>query len=60
MAIEVVEAKEGLDPFYGARGFLAVDCFNLFRVNLNFFHINDEPEVLYLFYPELTFLNINL
>jgi hypothetical protein len=60
MVIEVVEAKEGLDPFYGARGFLVTDCFNLLRVNLNSFYTNNKPKVLYLFYPELILLNINL
>jgi len=60
MVIEVAEAKKGLDPLYGARGFLVIDCFNLLRVNLNSFYTNNKPKVLYLFYPELTFLNINL
>ncbi len=60
MVIEVVEAKEGLDPFYGIRGFLVTDCFNLFRVNFNSFYTNNELKVLYLFYFELIFLNINL
>ena len=60
MAIEVIEVKEGLDPFYGVRGFLAMDYFNLLRVNLNSFYTNDKPKVLYLFYPKLIFLNINL
>jgi hypothetical protein len=59
-AIEVTEAKEGLNPFYGARGFLVVDCFNLLRVNLNSFCTNDKPKVLCSFYPKLIFLNINL
>jgi len=58
--IEVAEAKEGLDPLYSARGFLVTNCFNLFRVNLNSFYTNDEPKVLYSFYPKLIFLNINL
>jgi hypothetical protein len=59
-AIEVAEAKEGLDPFYGARGFPVADCFDLLRVNLDSFRTNDKPKVLCSFYPELTFLNINL
>jgi len=59
-AIEVVEAKEGLDPLYSARGFLVMDCFNLLRVNLNSFYTNNKPKVLYSFYPKLIFLNINL
>jgi len=58
--IEVAEAKEGLDPLYSARGFLVMDCFNLFRVNLNSFHTNNKPEVLCSFYPKLIFLNIDL
>jgi hypothetical protein len=58
--IEVIEAKEGLDPFYGIRGFLVTDCFNLLKVNLNSFYTNDKPKVLYSFYPKLIFLNINL
>jgi len=58
--IEVVEAKEGLDPLYSIRGFLVIDCFNLFRVNLNSFYTNNKPEVLCLFYPKLIFLNIDL
>ena len=59
-AIEVIEAKEGLDPLYGIRGFLVTNCFNLLRVNLNSFRTNNEPKVLYLFYPKLIFLNIDL
>jgi len=59
-AIEVVEAKEGLDPLYSARGFLVMDYFDLLRVNLNSFCINNEPKVLCSFYPKLIFLNINL
>ena len=60
MAIAVIEAKEGLNPFYSIRGFLVVDYFNLFRVNLNSFYTNNEPKVLYLFYFKLAFFNINL
>ena len=60
VVIEVIEAKEGLDPFYGVRGFLVTDYFNLLRVNLNSFRTNDKPKVLYLFYPKFIFLNINL
>jgi len=58
--IEVIEAKEGLDPFYSIRGFLVIDYFNLLRVNLNSFYTNNKPKVLYSFYPKLIFLNINL
>jgi hypothetical protein len=60
MVIEVVEAKEGLDPFYGAKGFLVADCFNLLKVNLNSFYTNNKPKVICLLYPKLIFLNINL
>jgi len=60
VVIEVIEAKEGLDPFYGTREFLVTDYFDLLRVNLNSFYTNDKPKVLYLFYPKLLFLNINL
>jgi len=58
--IEVIEAKEGLDPFYGVRGFLVTDYFDLLRVNLNSFRTNNKPKILYSFYPKLIFLNINL
>ncbi len=60
MVIKVIEAKKGLNPFYSVRGFLVIDYFNLFRVNLNSFYINNKPKVLYLFYPKLIFFNINL
>jgi hypothetical protein len=60
IVIEVIETKEELDPFYGIRGFLVIDYFNLLRVNLNSFYTNNKPKVLYLFYPKLIFLNINL
>jgi hypothetical protein len=60
VVIEVAEAKEELDPFYGIRGFLVTDCFNLLKVNLNSFRTNDKPKVLYSSYPEFIFLNINL
>jgi len=58
--VEVIKTKEGLDPFYGVRGFLVTDCLNLLRVNLNSFYTNNKPKVLYLFYPKFIFLNINL
>jgi len=58
--IEAIKAKEKLNPFYGIRGFLVIDYFNLFRVNLNSFYTNNKPKVLYSFYPKLIFLNINL
>jgi len=59
-AIEVAEVKEGLDPFYGIRGFPVMDCFDLLKVNLNSFYTNNKPKVLYSFYPKFIFLNINL
>jgi hypothetical protein len=60
LIIEVAKTKEGLDPFYGIRGFLVIDCFNLFRINFNFFYSNNKPKVLYTLYSEFAFLNINL
>jgi hypothetical protein len=59
-AVEVTKAKEGLDPFYGIRGFPVADCFNLLRVNFNSFYTNDKPKVLYTFYSKFVFLNIDL
>ena len=38
LVVEVIKAKEGLDPFYSIRGFLVTDCFNLLRINLNSFY----------------------
>ena len=58
--VEVIKTKEGLDPFYGIRGFLVIDYFNLLRINLNSFYSNNKPKVLYIFYSEFAFLNINL
>ncbi len=60
MAIKVTEAKERLDPFYGVRGFLIINYFNLFNVNFNSLYTNNEPKILYLFYPKLILLNIDL
>ncbi len=60
LVVEVIKTKEGLDPFYGIRGFLVIDCFNLLRINLNSFYSNNKPKVLYTFYSEFIFLNINL
>ena len=60
LVVEVIEAKEGLDPFYGIRGFLVTDCFNLLRVNFNPIYIYNKPKVLRVFYPKFIFLNINL
>jgi hypothetical protein len=58
--VEVIKTKEGLDPFYGIRGFLVTDCFDLFRINFNSFCSNNKPEVLYTLYSKFIFLNINL
>ena len=60
LIVEVIKAEEGLDPFYGTRGFPVADSFHLLRVNFDSFHSNDKPEVLYIFYPKFIFLNINL
>jgi len=60
LIVEVIEAKKGLDAFYSIRGFPVTYCLNLFRVNFNSFYANNEPKVLYSFYSEFIFLNINL
>jgi hypothetical protein len=60
LIVEVTKTKEGLDPFYGIRGFLVTDCLNLFRINLNSLYSNNKPKVLYMLYPKFIFLNINL
>ena len=59
-AVEVIKTKKGLDSFYSIRGLLVTDYFNLFRVNFNPFYTNNKPKVLYTFYFEFIFLNINL
>jgi hypothetical protein len=56
--VEVIKSKEGLDPFYGIRGFPVTDYFNLFRIDFNSFYSNNKPKVLYTLYPKFTFLNI--
>jgi len=58
--VEVIKTKKGLDPFYGIRGFLVIDCFNLFRIDFNSFYSNNKPKVLYTLYSKFIFLNINL
>jgi len=58
--IEIIKAKEGLDPLYSIRGLLAADYFNLLRVNFNPIRTYNKPKVLYTFYPKFIFLNINL
>jgi len=58
--VEVIKAKEGLDPFYYIRGLLVTDYLYLLKVNLNFFYSYNKPKVFYTFNPKLAFLNINL
>jgi hypothetical protein len=58
--VEVIEAKEGLDPLYGIRGLLVADCFDLLRVNFNPIRTYNKPKVLCAFYPKFILLNINL
>ena len=60
LLVEVIEAKEGLDPLYGIRGLPVTDYFNLLRVNFNPIYTYNKPKVLYIFYPKFIFLNINL
>jgi len=60
MVIEVIKAKEELNFFYGIRGFLVADCFNLFRINFNSFRSNNKSKVLYTLYSKFIFLNVNL
>jgi len=60
LVIEIIKAKEGLDPLYSIRGLLATDYFNLLRVNFNPICTYNKPKVLYIFYPKFIFLNINL
>jgi hypothetical protein len=60
LAIEIIKAKEGLDPLYSIRGLPAIDCFNLLRVNFDPIYTYNKPKVLHAFYPKFTFLNIDL
>jgi len=60
LIVEVIKAKEGPNPFYGIRGFLVIDCFNLVQINFNSIYSNNKPKILYILYPKFTFLNINL
>jgi hypothetical protein len=60
LVVEVIKAKEELDPFYYIRGFLVIDCLYLLRVSLNSFYSYNEPKVFYMFYSKLIFFNINL
>jgi len=58
--VEIIKTKEGLDPFYGIRGFPVADSFHFLYINFNSFYSNNKPKVLYTFYPKFAFLNINL
>ena len=58
--VEVIKAKEGLDPFYGIREFLVINSFSIFRINLNSFYSNNKPKVLYTLYFKFIFLYIYL
>jgi len=60
LAVEIIKTQEELDPLYSIRGLLVADYVNLFRVNFNSIYTYYKPEVLYMFYPEFIFLNINL
>jgi len=60
LIIEVIKAKKGLDPFYSIKEFLVINFLNFFRVNFNPFYTNNKPKVLYIFYSEFIFFNINL
>jgi hypothetical protein len=60
LVVEVIEAKEGLDPFYSIRELLVIDYFNLFRINFNPIYTYNKSKVLYALYPKFIFLNINL
>ena len=60
LIVEIIEAKKGLDTFYSIRGFLVTYYLYLLRVNFNSFYANNKLKVLYLFYSEFIFLNINL
>ena len=60
LVIEIIKAKEGLDPLYSIRRLPATDYFNLLRVNFNSIRTYNKPKVLYTFYPKFIFLNINL
>ena len=55
LIVKVIKAKKGLDPLYSIRGFLVIDSFYLFRINLNSFYNNNKPKVLYIFYPKFAF-----
>jgi hypothetical protein len=58
--VEVIKAKEGLDPLYSIRGFLVVDSFHFLSINFNSFCCNNKLKVLYIFYLKFIFLDINL
>ena len=56
LIIEVIKAKEGLDPFYNIRGFPVIDYLNLLKINFNSFYSNNKPKVIYRLYLNLYFL----
>ena len=58
--IEVIKAKERLDPLYSIRGILVTDYFDLLRVNFDSVYTYNKPKVLYIFYPKFVYLNIGL
>jgi len=60
LVVKVIKAKKGLDPFYYIKGLLVTDYLYLLKINLNSFYSYNKPKVLYMFYPKLIFLNINL
>ena len=60
LMVEIIEAEKGLDTFYSIRGFLVAYRLYLLRVNFNSFYTNNKPKILYSFYSEFAFFNINL
>ena len=60
LIVEVIKAKEGLNPLYNIRGFLIANSFYFFSVNFNAFYNNNKLKILYIFYPKFAFFNINL
>ena len=60
LVVEVIKAKEKLDPLYRIRRLLVIDCFDLFRINFNPIYTYNKSKVLYTFYPKFVFLDISL
>ena len=60
LIVKVIKAEKGLNPLYSIRGFLVINSFHLFNININSFYSNNKPKVLYIFNPKFIFLNINL